>query len=200
MAEGPDENVERPYRLGLGDQLWEEALQRYADPELQESIRAAKGFKNETATIISGNPPRDMSKNIQAVRENITHFLIREAAKNLYDRGQGRILPANIASLLTTGRYAISQALVGRYLDKYPKIVEYYSIESSSPAEVNRRYGDAITALWKEKGRRPKLAEIARKLNVKPSGVQEKLHGRRRDANPQWLLDLYERGPNNKKP
>ncbi len=187
---------ERPHNLSIGDQLWETALQNYADRELQQKIRKAKGFGDAKVLVASYQyPPRDMSRHVSAVRENSIHFLIRGAAKYLYAQNADRISAYGIAELLTTDRFSIDPKTVAGCLQKYPYLVEYYSLFRRSYEEINKRYGEAILELWNENQRQPRLFEIAKRLGLKGNTVGDKLRGRGRSKSPPWLIQLFEHGP-----
>ena len=187
--------VERPYRLNVGDTLWETALQQYADPELQKRIRENGGFANigESSRV---DLAQDMSKRLDVVRENMTFFLIREAARYLYERGTGRISANDIATLLTTSKFSMNQAtVVDKIHNKYPFLIDYYDLFVQTRESINKKYGDAIRELWEENKRKPTKSEIAKRLRIKYGNVHTKLEGANRHANPAWLIQLYDQGP-----
>ncbi len=189
-------HIERPYRLSIGDQLWERALQDYAHPVLQKRIRDARGFHDDLQRATSRITGIDASMNANVVRENIMFRLIRDAAYYLYENDGGRISAGDISKLLTTDKFSVSELTVrARIQEKYPFLIEYYGLFVRSYDKINKDYGEAISSLWNEQRKQPSIDDIAKRLGLAYTTVRDKLRGKNKSDCPPWLITLYKKGP-----
>lgn len=136
-----------------------------------------------------------MSRDVVSVRENMIHFLIREAAAYLYAHANGRITFGDIATLLTTEMFSVTEDTVRSYVKKYPSLREEYSLFGTSLDERFELYATAIRELWKALKRKPTFSEIAKKSGFTREGVYNRFSGQHKDTCPAWLLELLEHGP-----
>jgi len=194
-----DEDVfprrEHTHLKGVGDEIWQRALKDHAPPALRKFIEE----NGELPDTNSDDRIRGWGGSINHIRDHIQLSLISQAAEHLRSVQKGRVTAVDIANLLTTDKFNLSPQVVGKLVrDKFPFLAEKYDLLVRSLSENDGAYAEVIRKLWQRRGKKPDLLDIADELGLTKEAARLKLVGK--DKGPKWLVELYDHGPDNKKP